>query len=91
MRIAHVITRFIRGGADENTLLSCNAQAAAGDDVHLIHGCAFNPAMLARLDPRVTQHLAPSLRRAIHPLRDLRTTIALTALLRRIRPDVVHT
>ena len=34
MRIVHIITRFIRGGADENTLLTCNGQAALGHEVH---------------------------------------------------------
>ena len=31
MKIVHIITRFVRGGADENTLLSCNAHAVEHD------------------------------------------------------------
>ncbi len=56
LRIAHVITRLIQGGADENTLLSCNGQAALGHEVHLIFGAQTSPAMLGRLHPLVRPH-----------------------------------
>src|SRR5437870_511909 len=36
MRIVHVITRLIVGGAQENTLLSCQGQHDRGHDVNLI-------------------------------------------------------
>jgi len=38
MRIVHIITRLIVGGAQENTLLSCEGQHALGHDVTLIRG-----------------------------------------------------
>jgi len=36
MRIVHIITRLIVGGAQENTLLSCDGQYARGHEVTLI-------------------------------------------------------
>ncbi|MBX9615190.1 MAG: glycosyltransferase, partial [Caulobacteraceae bacterium] len=91
MNIVHVITRFVRGGADENTLLSCNAQAAAGDTVHLVYGGEFSAAMLARLDPRVVTHCIRPLVRPVRPWRDVAALGQMIALFRRLRADIVHT
>lgn len=91
MKIIHVITRFVRGGADENTLLSCNAQAAAGDRVHLVHGGEFSVDMLMLLDRRVIVHCVPSLRRPVRPVDDVVALIALVALFRNLGADIVHT
>lgn len=91
VKIIHVITRFVRGGADENTLLSCNAQAAAGEVVYLVHGNAFSAEMLSRLDDRVSVCCVPNLRRSISPLDDVRALTSLLALYRQVAPDVVHT
>lgn len=91
MIVVHVITRFIRGGADENTLLTCNGQVALGHDVHLIVGSETHPDILARLDLRVTLHVMPNLRRAIHPVRDVLALAECFAIFRRVRPDIVHT
>lgn len=91
MKIVHVITRFIRGGADENTLLTCNFQAGTEDDIHLIHGGEFNKNMLMMLDRRVVVHCMPSLERNIRPLDDLTSLLSLIAILRKLAPDVVHT
>ena len=41
MRIVHVITRLIIGGAQENTLLSCEGQQDRGHEVTLITGPAI--------------------------------------------------
>jgi len=91
MRIVHVITRFIRGGADENTLYSCNGQAAQGHQVLLIHGDEQDDDLRRRLDPRVQVAALPSLRRAIHPWRDLNAYGACVRLFRQWQPDIVHT
>ena len=91
MRIVHIITRLIRGGADENTLLSCNGQAEMGHEVHLIYGAEVSTAMLSRLHPGVRPHQIRALRRPVTPLADVRATFATTTLLRQIRPHVVHT
>lgn len=91
MIIVHVITRFMRGGADENTLLSCNAQAEAGHEIHLIHGGDFHAEMLERVSPLVVVHCVPDLVRPLAPARDVKAFMALQALLRLLKPDIVHT
>ncbi|WP_269714850.1 glycosyltransferase [Caulobacter sp. NIBR2454] len=91
MKVLHVITRFIRGGADENTLLSCNAQAAAGHQVMLIHGRDVSPHLLAQLHPEVRVEAAPNLVREIHPVRDVKALFELKRITHRFAPDIVHT
>ena len=91
LRITHVITRMIRGGADENTLLSCNHQARHGHDVRLICGSEHSTAILERLDPAVSVEVLPSLVRELDPRRDMRAVWELTRSLRDTRPQVVHT
>lgn len=91
MKICHVITRFIRGGADENTLFSCNGQVAAGHEVHLIYGNEADEEFLAQLDPRVRRHELPALQRTISVGSELRALVGMTRLLTRLKPDIVHT
>ncbi len=91
MHIVHVITRFIRGGADENTLLTCNGQAEAGHKVTLICGAAFDPTMQAELHSDIAFIIEENLVRPIHPLKDARCYLNLKKLLKKLQPDVVHT
>lgn len=91
MKIVHVITRFVRGGADENTLLTCNSQAVTDDEIHLIYGGEFSKDMLMSLDRRVIAHCVPSLGRTIHPADDVIATLAMVVILRKLAPDIVHT
>lgn len=95
MRIAHVITRMIVGGAQENTLLCCQDLIRCyGDDVVLMTGPSLGPeGDLLRETP---DHGVPvirvdALRRAIHPWRDVQAYWDLKRALGRFRPDVVHT
>lgn len=89
--IVHVITRFVNGGADENTLITCNHQAKAGHDVWLVHGRDHTGRMISLLDPAVHVVNLPSLLREISPVNDLKATLALARLYLRLKPDVVHT
>lgn len=89
--IAHVITRFINGGADENTLEACNWSARRGDSVHLLFGSAFDQAIVDKLDARVEVIVIPDLVNPIDPIRDARAFFQIRAELQRIRPDLVHT
>jgi len=90
MRIVHVITRFIRGGADENTLLTCHGQAALGHEVHLVYG-DYHSDMVAAAGPHIRMHHLPSLVRAVRPWADVQSLWALGQLFRTLRPDIVHT
>jgi glycosyltransferase involved in cell wall biosynthesis len=95
MRIAHVITRLILGGAQENTLFACeDLLRIYGDEVLLITGPALGPegSLLERARAGgVPLEIVPSLRRAIHPWRDLAAYRRIKAALARFRPQVVHT
>ncbi|QEH37241.1 Putative glycosyltransferase EpsD [Aquisphaera giovannonii] len=95
MRIVHVITRLILGGAQENTLLTVeDLHHAYGDDVTLITGPAEGPEgdLFERArESGLKVELMPELVRPIRPLTDLRAYLKLREAFRRIRPDVVHT
>lgn len=95
MRVAHVITRMIVGGAQENTLFSCkDASQIYGDDVMLITGPALGPEgdLLAREGAgEVPVRMIPSLRRPIQFWRDAGAYRELKQVLRDFRPEVVHT
>ena len=90
-RIAHVITRLINGGADENTVLSSNSAVRAGHDVTIVHGAHTAAEILARVDPRVATIAMPSLVPEVAPFNDLRAFRELVNVFRRLRPDIVHT
>ncbi len=95
MRVAHIITRMIIGGAQENTLLNClDLIRDHGDDVLLITGPALGPEGDLLAQGRAGElpvQLLPQLRRAIHPIRDLAARRAITRAVADFRPDVVHT
>ena len=95
MRIAHVITRLILGGAQENTLLTCEGLLRDyGDDVLLVTGPPLGPegSLLDRAKAnQVPLVIVPSLRRPIRPWRDWTSYRALKKILREFQPDVVHT
>src|SRR3954454_2954022 len=94
MRIVHVITRLIVGGAQENTLLSCEGQHALGHDVTLITGPSLGPegSLMQRAQSSGYRvEVIDEMRRAILPLKDFRTYRALVRWLRELRPHVVHT
>ena len=95
MRIAHVITRMILGGAQENTLFTCeDLLRQYGDEVLLITGPPLGPegSLLDRARAGgVPVELIDPLRRAIHPWRDWQSYWQLKTAIRKFRPDVVHT
>lgn len=95
MRIAHVITRMMIGGAQENTLYNCQDLIRLfGDEVLLITGPETGPEgdLLSRNrgTPVPTRYL-PALRRAIRPLADVQAYRAIRKTLQEFQPDVVHT
>ena len=94
MRIVHIITRLIVGGAQENTLLSCEGQHDRGHQVTLITGPAIGPegSLMERARGYgYAVEVIEGMRRAILPGRDYGTYRWLVRRLRELRPDVVHT
>lgn len=94
MRIVHIITRLIVGGAQENTLLTCEGLHARGHDVTLISGRTTGPegSLRDRAASGGYRLLElPDLIRAVNPWRDARAERELESVLRDLAPDVVHT
>lgn len=95
MRIAHIITRLIVGGAQENTLLTCQDLINTfGDEALLVTGPGLGPEGSLEEQGRaggVPMCVLPSLRRAIHPWRDCMSYRAIRRALENFQPDVVHT
>ncbi len=94
MRIVHVITRLILGGAQENTLLSCRESARRGHDVTLLAGPPEGPEGSLLEEARrlpIRTVLVPALVRAVRPYSDAVAWGDLVKHFRDIRPDVVHT
>jgi glycosyltransferase involved in cell wall biosynthesis len=94
MKIVHIITRLIIGGAQENTVLSCAGQHRSGHEVTLITGPAIGPegSLMEKAQSQGYRVIVvDEMRRAIHPVRDLRVYWELAGLLPEIKPDIVHT
>lgn len=95
MRIAHVITRLIVGGAQENTIATVLGLLKWPElHVRLISGPTTGPegSLENMFDGRPDLlRIVPSLVRPVHPLQDFRALFALTNAFRDFRPDIVHT
>jgi len=95
MRIMHISTRLILGGSQENTILSCEGQAQAGNEVALVFGPIYGPE--GSLRDRAQKHggieliETPNLVRQLAPIRDFRCYRDLKKLIQAWKPDVVHT
>lgn len=95
MHVAHIITRIIIGGAQENTLFNCEDQYRDfGDEVTLITGPGLGPegSLMDRARAAGFRIIEiPEMRRSLHPWRDWLSYRAIIRTLRDIKPDVVHT
>ncbi len=96
IKIAHIITRMIVGGAQENTLFSCRELAKDPHyEVTLITGPSLGPEgnLLETLNEKESFNLIllPSLSREINPFRDLVAFFQLWKLCRTNQFDLVHT
>ena len=95
MRVSHVITRLIVGGAQENTLSSVLGLGRIPDwEVELISGPTRGPEgslePMARAVPGLLQ-LESCLVRPVHPVMDALAYLRLRSHFRRTRPQIVHT
>jgi glycosyltransferase involved in cell wall biosynthesis len=89
--VLHVLTRLIRGGADENTLLTVNRLDPSRFRVTLAVGGGSEAAMLAAVAPAVKVVELPDLVREVAPRRDVAALRGLRRLIRGERYDIVHT
>ncbi len=94
MKIIHIITRLILGGAQENTLITCRLLAERGHEVTLITGPALGPEGQLFDQTRGQRYrtvVIDEMRRAIDPAKDVWSYFKLKTVLRDLRPDIVHT
>ena len=95
MKVVHIITRLILGGAQENTLLTVDDQHHLWkDEVVLLTGPAIGPegSLVERARQRqLDLRIIPELRREIHPWRDWQSYRQIVNSLRELKPDIVHT
>ncbi|MBW8038423.1 MAG: glycosyltransferase family 4 protein [Planctomycetes bacterium] len=94
LKIVHIITRLILGGAQENTLITCKLLAQRGHDVTLITGPAIGPEgelFNQAKNEKYNVIVVPKLIRAICPLYDTVSYFQIKRHLKRLKPDVVHT
>ena len=94
MKIVHIITRLILGGAQENTLITCKLLAERGHEVTLITGPAIGPEGQLFDQTRGQKYrtiVVDEMRRAIEPVKDGRSYVRIKRILREIQPDIVHT
>lgn len=95
MRVAHVITRMIIGGAQQNTLFTVEDQYRDyQDEVALMTGPTTGPE--GTLIPRAEQggfelRIIPHLTRSISPLNEWRAYRELITEIRDFQPELVHT
>lgn len=95
MKITHVITRLVIGGAQENTVATVlGLREKSGVEVNLISGPTIGPEGSLELElekiPALLQ-IVPELVRPIHPLKDFLALRKLERIFREQKPDVVHT
>ncbi|MFW6044445.1 MAG: glycosyltransferase family 4 protein [Planctomycetota bacterium] len=95
IRVVHIITRMILGGAQENTLLTCIGLHNDPEwEVTLITGPAVGPEgeLIGRARREgIDTILVPEMRRSINPWKDAASFTAICRAIRKIQPVIVHT
>jgi glycosyltransferase involved in cell wall biosynthesis len=95
MRVIHVITRLIVGGAQENTIATVlGLRDKYGVEVNLISGPPTGPegslASEFKNSPQLLS-IIPELVRPVHPLKDFLALKRLERIFRERKPCIVHT
>ena len=102
MRVTHVITRLIVGGAQENTVASVlGLRQKPGLEVDLISGPSTGPEGSLLVEGKHSDArppafapppiILPELVRPVHPVKDLLALWKLEKILRQTKPHLVHT
>lgn len=95
MRVTHIITRLVIGGAQENTVATVLGLRQKSDvQVRLISGPTIGSegsmeSSFAACPELLT--IVPDLVRPVHPWKDLFALRALTQALRQYPPEIIHT
>jgi glycosyltransferase involved in cell wall biosynthesis len=90
VRVLHIITRLIRGGADENTVFTVEGMEESRYDSEIVAG---RGSEVNGFSPRIQActRVLPELVRDPNPVLDVIALLALVRIIRRGRYDIVHT
>ena len=94
LRVCHVITRMIVGGAQENTLLTIRGHREAGQECELVTGPSpgrEGELLKQSVNTGLKVTVFPELVRELSPFKDFRAYRRLKRYFRENRFDVVHT
>ena len=95
IKVCHIITRLIQGGAQENTVSTVELLQQSNDfEVTLITGPALGPegTMITYAKEHIKNTIVvDELRRNINPILDTISFLKLVMILRKGRYDIVHT
>ncbi len=94
IKLIHIITRLDKGGSAENTFLTLKGLDKSRYEVSLITGPVENPSQDRRNqieESGVNDIQVPQLRRNINLFYDLRALLKIRRLLKKEKPDIVHT
>ncbi|MBN1445226.1 MAG: glycosyltransferase family 4 protein [Candidatus Omnitrophica bacterium] len=95
MKICHVITRLVVGGAQENTIFTVNGLKEKGYDVDLVSGPTTGPEgsleKQVNTEKGISLIIVKELVRNINPVYDIICLFKLIILFRKKRYDIVHT
>jgi glycosyltransferase involved in cell wall biosynthesis len=88
MKVLYLITKSERGGAQIHVL---DLVRTLRDRVEPIVVCGEDGFLLEECRKLgIEVHIVPDLVHPIHPVQDVRAVYAITSLLRRCRPDIIH-
>ncbi len=94
VRVLHIITRLIVGGAQENTMLTAALLDSDKYAVDVVSGPQTGPegSLIEEVQSRgIPLTIEPSLVREINPIKDMTALLRLTRFIRRGRYAIVHT
>ena len=91
LKVIHIITMLELGGAQGNTLFTVSNLDRNRFRVGLITGPGGILDEEATKIPDLDLKFVPALVRPVHPLKDLSAFIEITRILRKEKPDIVHT
>lgn len=89
IRVVHIITKLELGGAQVNTVYTCENLDENKFDAFLISGPGG--ILTERFKCKDRLFIAPDLVREINPIKDIKTFFKLRNLLKKIKPHIVHT
>jgi glycosyltransferase involved in cell wall biosynthesis len=91
VKVLHILTRLIRGGADETVLFIVTGLKPCDFEVTLLVGGDSDREYVSQASDEATVLIEPSLRRDVKLLNDLRASYRLYRIIRKGKYDIVHT